>query len=161
VGAIKKVDISYGFNGQSRGIANVTFARPDGASKAFQVLNGLLVDNKPIKIEIVVSSAQAAAIPAPKSFSERVTQPRPHPKSAAADKHGNTATKATTAVRGRGNGRRGRGGRSSRPTKKTAEELDSEMADYFESANANADSTNGNVAQGNANGDAAMDDGIM
>lgn len=40
----------YGPNSQSRGIANVTFHRADGASKAFQKLNGLLVDNRPIKV---------------------------------------------------------------------------------------------------------------
>jgi RNA recognition motif-containing protein len=40
----------YGPNSQSRGIANITFGKPDGASKAFQKLNGLLVDNRPIKV---------------------------------------------------------------------------------------------------------------
>ena len=50
VGPIKRVDLVYGPNSMSRGIANVTFHRPDGASKAFQKLNGLLVDNRPIKV---------------------------------------------------------------------------------------------------------------
>lgn len=50
VGPIKRVEISYGPNSQSRGIANVIFNKPDGASLAFQKLNGLLVDNRPIKV---------------------------------------------------------------------------------------------------------------
>ena len=50
VGHIKRVELVYGPNSQSRGIANVTFGKPDGAGKAFQKLNGLLVDNRPIKV---------------------------------------------------------------------------------------------------------------
>jgi THO complex subunit 4 len=50
VGPIKRVELVYGPNSQSRGIANVTFHKSDGASKAFQKLNGLLVDNRPIKV---------------------------------------------------------------------------------------------------------------
>lgn len=44
------MELSYGPNSQSRGIANVIFHKPDGASVAFQKLNGLLVDNRPIKV---------------------------------------------------------------------------------------------------------------
>lgn len=50
VGPIKRVELSYGPNSQSRGIANVSFREADGASKAFQKLNGLLVDGRPIKV---------------------------------------------------------------------------------------------------------------
>lgn len=93
VGPIKRVDLVYGPNSVSRGIANVTFHKADGASKAFQKLNGLLVDNRPIKvnhwhglkkgtratayaqqIEIVVGAAQAdKVIPAVKTLAERTT----------------------------------------------------------------------------------------
>ncbi|KLO99985.1 RNA annealing protein [Fusarium fujikuroi] len=76
VGPIKRVELSYGPNSQSRGIANVTFHKSDGASKAFQKLNGLLVDNRPIKIEIVVGAAQAdKVIPTVKTLAERTTYP--------------------------------------------------------------------------------------
>ena len=34
----------------SRGIATVIFASADGASKAFSDLNGLLIDNRPVKV---------------------------------------------------------------------------------------------------------------
>lgn len=74
-------------------------------------------------------------------------------------------TPAAGAVRG-AKKTRGRGGaKNARPTKKTAEELDSEMADYWESgANAGTetaiDATNG-TAQATTNGDASMDDDIL
>jgi THO complex subunit 4 len=47
---VKKVELSYGPGGVSRGIAHVTFHHADGASKAFSTLNGLLIDNKPVKV---------------------------------------------------------------------------------------------------------------
>ncbi|KAI0913583.1 hypothetical protein F4824DRAFT_80080 [Ustulina deusta] len=154
VGPIKRVELSYGPNSVSRGIATVTFHKPDGASKAFNVLNGILVDNRPIKIEIVVSAAKAAEIiPAPKTLTERITQPKAQPKSAANDKKKDAGKAVGSGARGR----KRRPGRSSRPAKKTAEELDSEMADYFNTADQN-ENTNGAVA--NTNGDAAMDDEI-
>jgi THO complex subunit 4 len=106
------------------------------------------------QIEIVVSAAKAAEIvPTPKTLTERITQPKAQPKSAANDKKKGAAKAVGTGARGR----KPRPTRNSRPAKKTAEELDSEMADYFESGNQN-ENTNG-VAT-NTNGDAAMDDEI-
>jgi len=46
------VEIAYGPNSVSRGIANIIFREPDGATKAFNKLNGLLVDNRPIKVRL-------------------------------------------------------------------------------------------------------------
>ncbi|KAI0407878.1 hypothetical protein F4802DRAFT_491152 [Xylaria palmicola] len=151
VGPIKRVELSYGPNSVSRGIATVTFHKPDGASKAFNLLNGILVDNRPIKIEIVVSAAKAAEIiPAPKTLTERVTQPKAQPKSAA-----NKKKNAGKVVGSGAQGQKKRPARSSRPAKKTAEELDSEMADYFNSGD---QTENANGAATNTSGDAAMDD---
>lgn len=160
VGPIKRVEVSYGPGGVSRGIATVTFAHLDGASKAFNALNGLLVDSRPIKIEIVVGGAKAAeVVPTKKSLTERITQPKAQPKSAANDKKKEAAgkTAASSARGGRGNGKKRP--RSARPAKKTTEELDSEMADYFESSNQN-ENTNG-AAPAATNGDAPMDDEII
>ncbi|GAP87865.1 putative RNA recognition domain-containing protein [Rosellinia necatrix] len=154
VGPIKRVEVSYGPNSVSRGIATVTFHKSDGASKAFNALNGILVDGRPIKIEIVVSAARAAEIiPTPKTLTERVTQPKAQPKSAANDKKKDAGKPIGSGTRGR----KKRPARSSRPAKKTAEELDSEMADYFNSGDL---TENANGAAANTNGDAAMDDEI-
>lgn len=153
VGPIKRVEISYGPGGVSRGIATISFARPDGASKAVEALNGLLVDGKTMKIDVILDARRAAEIPPPKGLSERIAQPKAQPKSAAATKSAASTGAGTRGKAGRG---RGRGGRNARPARKTAEELDSEMADYFE--------TGANAAAAPApatNGDAAMDDEIM
>ncbi|CAM1509157.1 Fc.00g028960.m01.CDS01 [Cosmosporella sp. VM-42] len=161
VGPIKRVEISYGPNSQSRGIANVTFHKSDGASKAFQKLNGLLVDNRPIKIEIVVGAAQAdKVIPQVKTLAERTSQPKSQPKSAAADKHNTNAAKGGVAKGGPNNKKRARG-RNSRPAKKTAEELDLDMADYFVANATNTTENTAAAAPAPANGDAPMEDEIM
>jgi len=141
VGPVKRVTITYGPNGVSRGIATIVFNKPGSANDAL-VNNGLLVDKRPMKIEVVLDASRAPP-PAPvKGLSERIAQPnkgqpKVQPKSA-------TATKATTdaATRGvRGRGRGGRRGRNAgRPKPKTAEELDAEMMDYFD---ANGNATNG------------------
>jgi len=165
VGPIKRVEISYGPNSVSRGIANITFREPDGASKAFQKLNGLLVDNRPIKIEIVVGASQAAnVIPPTKSLAERTTQPKAQPKSAANNKRNtaNAGNKGAAAPGARGK-KPERRARTGRPAKKTAEELDSEMADYFESGTnaAGENAAPAAAAPAAANGDAPMEDEIM
>lgn len=74
-----------------------------------------------------------------------------------------TASKAaaTAAAKGRG-AKRGRGGRVGRPRekKKTVEELDAEMADYFPAADGGNDAmvTNGAAP---AAADTAMDDEML
>lgn len=83
------MEISYGPGGVSRGIATISFTRPDAAAKAVEALNGLLVDGKPMKvcsesllilvyadifqIDVILDARRAAAaIPAPKGLSERI-----------------------------------------------------------------------------------------
>lgn len=80
-----------------------------------------------------------------------------------------TADKAAPATgKGRGEGTRGRGkgrGGRERQKKKTIEELDAEMADYFPSAEGSNDAmaTNGAEAApaAAAGGDTAMDDEML
>lgn len=42
--------LTYNQNGTSRGIASITFSKPDTAAKAAKELNGLLVDGRPMKV---------------------------------------------------------------------------------------------------------------
>jgi THO complex subunit 4 len=84
-----------------------------------------------------------------------------------------TAAKAAPATAGRGRGRggkaegRGRGGKTGgreRTKKKTVEELDAEMADYFPAGEGNVDATATGGAEGvptTAGGDTAMDDEML
>ncbi|AEO71430.1 uncharacterized protein THITE_2123770 [Thermothielavioides terrestris NRRL 8126] len=157
VGQVKKVELSYGPGGVSRGIAHVTFHHADGASKAFSTLNGLLIDNKPVKVEVVVSSAEL--IPQPKPLAQRIAAPKAQPKSAAAVKQNGTGAKGSAAA-GKSTKKTGRRGRSNRPVKKTAEELDSEMADYFESANTE-NNAGGAAPAAAAGGDAPMEEDVL
>lgn len=86
------------------------------------------------------------------------SQPKSQPKSAASTKKTDNATRGK-AARGRG----GKAGRNARPAKKTAEELDSEMVDYWNNG-ATATETDGaanGAAPAAANGDANMDDEIL
>jgi len=110
-----------------------------------------------MKIEIILDARRAADIPPPKGLSERIAQPKSQPKSAVPSKNAQAGGAGTRGKSARG---RGRGGRNPRPTKKTAEELDSEMADYWETG-ANATGGETTTAQPAANGDAAMDDEIL
>lgn len=144
VGPVKRVTVTYNQNGVSRGIASIIFSKPDTAAKAAKELNGTLVDGRPMKVEVVVDATHAPQVAAPKPLSERVTQSKAQPKPA-------TATKNAAA------GRRGRGRpKKARQPKKSAEELDAEMADYFAgSENAPAGGATNGTAQA-AVGDETM-----
>ncbi|KAJ0125458.1 hypothetical protein N8I77_006418 [Diaporthe amygdali] len=157
VAGVKKAELVYGPGGSSRGIANVVFHHSDGASKAYQKLNGLLIDNRPIRVEVVVTGEQ---VPAPPTLSQRVSQPKATPKSAAADKASGKGAKTAAGGRGGAAGKRGRAGRpkNARPAKKTADELDAEMADYFDGAKSGGDATAAAATNG---GDAAMEDEVL
>ncbi|KAI9841314.1 MAG: hypothetical protein M1838_003622 [Thelocarpon superellum] len=163
VGPVKKVQLTYGPNGTSRGIATVIFSRGDGAHKALKQLNGVLVDGRPIKIEVVLDASKAPPPAAIKALSERVAQPKAQPKSAAGPKP--VTSGPTVGGRGRGRGGRGRGRNAGRAKPKTTEELDAEMNDYFDGDSAaapaapvGADPAVANKAVG---GDAGMEDEIM
>jgi hypothetical protein len=91
------------------------------------------------------------------------SQPKSQPKSAAVTKATTNAAGGNSSS-GRG-GRRARGGRArnARPAKKTAEELDSEMADYFDNGGAavtEAGAGANGAGQPTANGD-VMEDEVL
>lgn len=97
-------------------------------------------------------------MPEPPSLKERITKAQP--KSAAKVKATGKESKPAAVVKAAA-GKKGRAARpkSSRPAKKTAEELDAEMADYFDAAKAaETAGTNGEPASG---GDAQMEDEIL
>ncbi|KAL2786445.1 hypothetical protein BJX66DRAFT_30647 [Aspergillus keveii] len=123
-GPVKRVMLTYNQNGTSRGIASIVFSKRDTAAKAAKDLNGLLVDGRPMKIEVVVDASHAPEVPAAKPLGDRVAQGKSKPKPAT------NAKAANTAAGKKGRGRRP-GPRTNRPKPKTAEELDAEMDDYF------------------------------
>ncbi|KAJ5546131.1 mRNA export protein mlo3 [Penicillium frequentans] len=154
-GPVKRVMLTYNQNGTSRGIASIIFAKADTAAKAAKELNGLLVDGRAMKIEVVYDASHAPVVPAPKPLNERIAaqKQKSKPKPATANKTANTKTAAT---RGRG----GRGRNPGRGKPKSIEELDAEMVDYFaggESAPAgNSAPVNGAAPQANGGEDLGM-----
>ncbi|CAG8925600.1 unnamed protein product [Penicillium salamii] len=165
-GPVKRVMLTYNQNGTSRGIASIIFNKPDTAAKAAKELNGLLVDGRPMKIEVVFDASHAPVAPAAKPLTERIAQ-KARPKSAAAPAKAKKDTKNTaTAEKGSRRGNRAAGGRGRNPGRgkpKTVEELDAEMVDYFttDAPPAEAAPANGNVAQANGSQDVGMNDEIL
>jgi len=113
------VSLAYGPQGVSKGVATIQFAQKGDAKKAYDRYNGKLIDNtRRMKIEIIVDPSQTKSSLAARIQQTpvvAVAQPRP--------------------ARGRGRGRRGGGAGPStggRRPKKTVEELDEEMTDYFQ-----------------------------
>ncbi|KAL8909515.1 MAG: hypothetical protein Q9207_000195 [Kuettlingeria erythrocarpa] len=72
VGAIKRVQLSYGPSGRMSGVVTITFVESDSAAKALRILNGVEVDRRPMKIEVVLDASKAAAIPV-KGLKDRIT----------------------------------------------------------------------------------------
>ncbi|KAI4197987.1 MAG: hypothetical protein LQ350_005573 [Teloschistes chrysophthalmus] len=162
IGPVKRVHLTYGPNGVMRGIVTIVFIKPDSAAKALQTLNGVQVDKRPMKIEVVLDATKAAAPTPAKGLSDRITQGK-GPKPA---KGAKVATNGTTTrgeqTRGRG---RARGRNAGRGKPKTADELDAEMVDYFDapgpSGAVQADTATANGAAQpftNGAGDLGMDD---
>jgi THO complex subunit 4 len=86
------------------------------------------------------------------------SQPKAQPKSAASGKGATAGIGKAGAAKTANKKRRGR---SARPAKKTAEELDSEMTDYFKTNAEGAASGAGAAATAATAGDAPMEDEIM
>ncbi|KAL8652165.1 MAG: hypothetical protein Q9210_002852, partial [Variospora velana] len=144
IGPVKRVTISYGPNGVNKGIVTIIFAKPDSAAKALETLNGVQVDKRPMKIEVVLDAAKAVAAAPSKGLSDRITPGKgPKPATAAKTATDGTATRGRGG-RGRATGRRGRNAGRGKP--KTADELDAEMVDYFDPSNTNGAVTEGSGA---------------
>lgn len=150
VGPVKKIILSYGPDGRSRGIATIIFVNPAHGKKAYEQYNGVLVDTRPMKVEVVVDPHK------PLSLADRVgpvNKSKPAPK-APAPKPKAAAPRSRPAKRG--------GKKSAPRPKKTQEELDSEMADYFGGDNQTA--AGSAPAASNAaptNADAMVEDEVL
>ncbi|KAL8861132.1 MAG: hypothetical protein Q9178_002346 [Gyalolechia marmorata] len=150
IGPVKRVHLTYGPNGVMRGIVTIVFSRPDSAAKALESLNGVQVDKRPMKIEVVLDATKAVAAAPSKGLSDRITNKK-GPKAATAAKPTTNGAGTRDDTRGRGRGAR-RGRNAGRAKAKTADELDAEMVDYFDT----------NAANGTAQGtDAAATNGAV
>ncbi|KAL6706506.1 RNA-binding RNA annealing protein [Coniothyrium glycines] len=159
LGRPKKILMQYGPNGRSLGSATIIWNKHDQAVKATSTLNGVKIDNRPVRVEMLVSAANLPPATSGPKLADRVTQPKKDkPKPATVEKTAAAGGRGDKKTRGRG---RGRGGREPRPKKKTVEELDAEMADYFPNGEGNVDTAATTGAPAAAAGDTAMDDEML
>ncbi|KGB76504.1 THO complex subunit 4 [Cryptococcus deuterogattii R265] len=111
VGPVKSVQMSYTATGKSTGTATVVFRNKGDARKAHASYHNRMIDNqRPMKVELAIDPNQARS-----SLVSRVAPApaQPQKKRAPASKP-----------------------RNPRPAKKTAEQLDAEMAEYKQSSTA-------------------------
>ena len=54
MGHVRKVLLTYGPTGVSRGVATVIFGKSGSANDALVQLNGMLVDKRPMKVTLIV-----------------------------------------------------------------------------------------------------------
>lgn len=110
--------------------AQVIFHNAHQTTKAVSKFDGIRIDDRTIKVEVIMDPTSLLANAAQEAPAvETTVSKRAHPKSAASDKK---STRGTASVRGQGRGRARarRGGGAPRQTKKTIEELDAEMEDW-------------------------------
>ncbi len=127
VGDLKRYAIHYDITGRSKGTAEVVFSRKNDALSAVKRYNGVQLDGKPMKIEIVGTN---------------VAIPTAAPPINGAFLNANGATgsgqgRAGAPPRPRGGGPRvgrGRGRGKGRVEKVSAEDLDAELDNYHKEA---------------------------
>ncbi|KAK5674645.1 RNA-binding RNA annealing protein [Elasticomyces elasticus] len=154
IGAVKKVLLSYGPNGRSRGEATVIFSNPTKAIEAHKAFNGVKVDDKAMRVEIVAGSV--ANVAQTKTLADRMAKPKnvakENTKAVAKTNAPKPAANGVPAGPAGGRREKKKSGRAGRPKAKTADELDAEMADYFGGNATNGDATNGTAQPAATNG---------
>lgn len=147
--------MQYGPNGKSLGSATIIWNKHEQAVKATSTLNGVKIDNRLIRVEMLVSAANIPPAPQAPKLTDRISQSKKDkPKPATTGKAVPASGRGGKQERGRGGGR---GGREPRPKKKTTEELDAEMEDWRGAVEPGAT----NTVPAAAGGDTAMDDEML
>lgn len=65
--------MQYGPTGRSLGSATIIFNKHEQAVKATSALNGVKIDNRPVRVEMLVSAANLPPASAQPSLADRVT----------------------------------------------------------------------------------------
>ncbi|KAF8937484.1 hypothetical protein BGZ58_002646, partial [Dissophora ornata] len=122
-----KCTLMYDQHGKSTGTAIIHFTRVGDAAVAYSKFNGVPLDGRAMKIEIVVApTAAQAVLPAAQA-------PRASGNSSHNNNQGQQRQQGPSRG-GRGGRGRGRGGRQQGEKRetKTADQLDAEMTDYMQ-----------------------------
>ncbi|CAN6668180.1 RNA annealing protein Yra1p [Trichomonascus vanleenenianus] len=137
IGPIKVCQASYNHRGQPTGVVSVTFRKYGDAAKAVNRFNGTSIDDgaKTMKVELVMDPSKrplSTRLNTASATQQQQQQQQQRQRQAAAVQQAKTIqSKPKKAVKKKTE-------RPARRAKKTVEELDAEMADYFE-GNQNAD----------------------
>ncbi len=71
IGPVKSATLNYNEKGQSKGVAQVVFAKVGDAAKAHAEYNNRQLDNKPMKIELIVDPSISVASPKKRGVQKR------------------------------------------------------------------------------------------
>ncbi|KAF9363353.1 hypothetical protein BGX34_004337 [Mortierella sp. NVP85] len=123
VGPLKKCTLMYDQNGKSNGTAVVHFNRVGDAALAQQKFNGVPLDGRAMKIELVVAPGAAQAVLPPAQTKPAGNQ---------GQQRGQASSRGQAPSRGRRGGRGGARGRGEKRENKTTDQLDAEMNDYMQ-----------------------------
>ncbi|EOY07572.1 RNA-binding family protein [Theobroma cacao] len=128
VGDMKRYSVHYDRSGRSKGTAEVVFSRRTDAAVAFKRYNGVQLDGKPMKIEIVGTNV-ATPVALPPATNGKFANPNGVPRS------GQGRGSFSGRSRGPGRGaRRGRGQGRGQGEKVSAEDLDADLENYHKEA---------------------------
>jgi THO complex subunit 4 len=126
---VSTVSLSYNEKGQSKGIATIVFKSSANATKAVEKYNGAPIDggSNKLKLELIIDPTKkplAARIVANAAAASKTKKEAPKKANAAKEAPKNAPKNAGKPKEKKP--------RNKRPAKKTVEQLDQEMTDYFE-----------------------------
>ncbi|KAB2096336.1 hypothetical protein E1A91_A01G105000v1 [Gossypium mustelinum] len=143
IGELKRYSVHYDKNGRSSGSAEVVYLRRSDAFAALKRYNNVLLDGKPMIIEIVGANAEVPVsarinVTGTKGRKKRtvvMTSGAGQSRSSAGINRGPNRRGGMTMRSGRGGGRgRGRGRGKRKPMEKSADDLDKELENYHAEA---------------------------
>ncbi|XP_039055307.1 THO complex subunit 4D-like [Hibiscus syriacus] len=138
IGELKRHSVHYDKNGRSSGSAEVVYLRRSDAFAALKRYNNVMLDGKPMIIEIVGANADVpisarVKVTGTKGRKKRTVVMMPEAgqlRRSAGISRGPDRRGGMTMRSGRGGGGRGRGRGKRKPVEKSADDLDKELENY-------------------------------
>lgn len=140
IGKVRSAQLNYDANGRSKGVATVIFQRPGDAERAIKEYNSRTLDNRPMRIEVILDPAAVAKVA--KSLPGELQKGRLGASNVRpAGKKGGVVVKqgkgkqTTAAKKAQAQKKKvvTKAKRAEKPKAKTQDELDAEIAAYMSS----------------------------